>query len=571
MKLDLNIKYLIYLLFVLYAGTGFGQNRKLFSYSENKSFQSSNLPLIFINTKGQTIGHQDRIVAEMGIINNGEGNRNYLNDKFNDYEGRIAIELRGSSSAGYPKPQFRFETQDSLGENLNVSICGLPAENDWILNGPYNDKSLIRNVLAYNLSFQLGRYASRTVYCELFLNEEYLGLYILMEKIKRDNDRIDISKLTESENSGDELTGGYIIKIDKLDGENVDLWFSNYNTPYQYHYPKPDDITQQQKEYISNYMNDFEDLMNSDDYNNTLTGYQNLIDVDSFVDHFILNEFCKNVDAYRLSAYLYKDKESVNPKLIAGPIWDFNLAFGDAWNEEDLNITTGWQVNYTIVYPEDPFRVPFWWRKLSNDYEFVKKLKNRWFDLRESVLSIDSLFGQIDSLLEYINEGRVRNFERWPEALPYEYDHEIARLKGWILNRVQWIDENLDELSDTSSLNHNNIFNEITLSQNYPNPFNPSTTIEYSIPTGVGPATPQAGDQRSEVRLVVYDVLGREVANLVNQRQEPGYYQVEWNPIANGSSVSRQIPSGVYLYRLSVTSENNFDKFIKTKKMIFLK
>ncbi|MDX1701455.1 MAG: CotH kinase family protein, partial [Melioribacteraceae bacterium] len=461
MKFVLNIKDLLVIIIMVITVRGFGQNWESIGYSENKIFQSSNLPLILINTNSQPIEHQQRIAAEMGIINNGKGNRNFLNDNFNDFDGRIAIELRGSSSAGYPKPQFRFETQDSLGENLNVSLCGLPAENDWILNGPYNDKSLIRNVLSYNLSLKFGRYASRTVYCEVFVNEEYLGLYILMEKIKRDNDRIDISKLTESDNTGDELTGGYIVKIDKLDGENVDLWFSNYNTPYQYHYPKPDDITQQQKEYIRNYMNEFEDLMNSDDFNNPLNGYQNFIDVDSFVDHFILNEFCKNVDAYRLSAYLYKDKNSINPKLIAGPIWDFNLTFGDAWNEEDINIATDWQVDYTILNPEDIFRVPFWWKKLSNDHEFVLKLKNRWFDLRESDLSIDTLFKQIYNITEYIKEARVRNFERWPEALLYEYHHEIARLKGWILNRVEWIDENLDELSDVNSLNQSNILNEI--------------------------------------------------------------------------------------------------------------
>jgi hypothetical protein len=290
MKIGLKIKFMILLISIMIPDRGFGQSGRSIHYSDDQFFQSSNLPLIFINTNGQSIEHEERIVAEMGIINNGIGSRNYTDDTFNDYEGRIAIELRGSSSAGYPKPQFRFETQDSLGENLNVSLCGLPEENDWILNGPYNDKSLIRNVLAYNLSFELRRYASRTVYCELFLNEEYIGLYILMEKIKRDKDRVDISKLTESDNAGDELTGGYIIKIDKLDGENVGLWLSNYDTPYQYHYPKPDEITQEQKEYIHNYFNKFEDLMNSDDFNDPINGYQNFIDVDSFIDHFILNE-----------------------------------------------------------------------------------------------------------------------------------------------------------------------------------------------------------------------------------------------------------------------------------------
>ncbi|MCB0751212.1 MAG: CotH kinase family protein, partial [Ignavibacteriae bacterium] len=156
-----------------YLENAFSQNK-----ISNVNIASSNLPLVFINTDGQTIKDQERITAQMGIIDNGNGVRNNISDEFNNYNGLIAIELRGSSSSAYPKPQYRIETQDSLGDNLNVSLCDLPTENDWILYGPYNDKSLLRNVLSYKLSNQLGRYASRTVYCELFVNYEYLGIYV---------------------------------------------------------------------------------------------------------------------------------------------------------------------------------------------------------------------------------------------------------------------------------------------------------------------------------------------------------------------------------------------------------
>ena len=132
------------------------------------------------------------------------------------------------SLIGIPKKQYALETQDDLGNNLNVPLLGMPAENDWILYAPYSDKSLIRNVLAYKLSWDVGRYASRTRLCELVLNGDYRGLYVLMEKIKRDKNRVDISTLNPDEITGDDLTGGYIIKIDKSAGESVRGWYSPY-------------------------------------------------------------------------------------------------------------------------------------------------------------------------------------------------------------------------------------------------------------------------------------------------------------------------------------------------------
>ena len=156
---------------------------------------SSNLPLILINTYGQTIPDEPRITADMEVINYGPGLRNHPEDIPNDYNGRIAIEIHGESSTMFPKKSYRLETQDSLGENNNVSLLGMPKENDWILYGPYSDKSLIRNVLAYRLSNDIGRYAPRTRFCELLINGQYMGLYVLTEKIKRDKHRVNIKKL----------------------------------------------------------------------------------------------------------------------------------------------------------------------------------------------------------------------------------------------------------------------------------------------------------------------------------------------------------------------------------------
>lgn len=249
-----NKSYLvIWLLFLIsfFTNNLVAQNKFSILEKSEVEFTSSNLPVIIIDTHGQTIVDPVRIVADMGIIYNGSGERNYITDPFNDYNGRIAIELRGSASLWYPKKQYRFETQDSSGNDLNVSLLSLPRENDWIFYGPYDDQSLIRNVLAYKLSTDLGRYTSRTRFCELILNGDYQGLYVLIEKIKRDRNRVNISQMDSLDTMGDSLTGGYIIKIDKWKGENVDGWQSSKGTYYQYHYPKADQIVPEQKTYIN--------------------------------------------------------------------------------------------------------------------------------------------------------------------------------------------------------------------------------------------------------------------------------------------------------------------------------
>jgi hypothetical protein len=154
------------------------------------------LPQVSVNTNGQEIPNEPKIFAEISIENKGALT----------HEGFIGIEIRGQSSQMFPKKQYGFETRDSENEDIDVSLLGLPEEEDWILYAPYSDKSLIRNALIYDISRDIGRYSSRLVFVELFLNNIYDGLYILMEKLKRDKNRIDINKLKSSENEGEDLT-----------------------------------------------------------------------------------------------------------------------------------------------------------------------------------------------------------------------------------------------------------------------------------------------------------------------------------------------------------------------------
>jgi len=416
------------------------------------TLNDSNLPIVIIDTDDQEILDDPRIVAHMGIIDNGTGT-NYINDPFNGYDGQISIEIRGSSSQDFPKKQYALETQDIDGDNLNVSILGMPSENDWILYAPYSDKSLLRNFLAYELARDMGRYASRTRFCELVINGDYKGLYLFMEKIKRDNNRVDISKLEPDETTGDNLTGGYILKVDKWDGENNDGWESASPLPeydgtwYQYHYPEPDDIVYEQKDYINNYITDFELLVASESYNDPDTGYYDQVNIESFIDVSLMSEISKNVDAYRLSAYMYKDKDSEDGRLTMGPIWDYNLAFGNA-NYYAGGDPVGWQMNVDLG--GDPYKIPFWWYRIWDDETFRDAFNQRWQELRQTVFSEEYIMNMIDSTIAVIADAQVRNFQRWPVLDEYvwpnayiggSYENEIDYLTDWITARLDWMDE----------------------------------------------------------------------------------------------------------------------------------
>ena len=415
-------------------------------------FTTSNLPIVVINTNSQTIMDDPRIVCDMGIIDNGFGNINSTSDPFNDYNGKISIEYRGSSSQSFPKKPYALETQDSLGNNNNVSLLGMPVENDWILYAPYSDKALMRNFLTFDLGRKMGHYAPRTVYCELVINGDYKGVYILMEKIKRDNDRVDIAKLDTDDLAGDSLTGGYIIKVDKYTGTGGVDWLSDFpnmsggSLYIQYHYPEATVLQPQQLNYIEQYVDSFEYALNGPNFTDTSIGYAKYIDVNSFVDFYIINELSKNIDGYRLSTYMHKDKQSKGGKLTMGPFWDFNLAFGNA-DYCSGGITSGWEVNGGCGDNN-----PFWFERLLDDTLYQNKLKCRWEYLRERSFHQDSLFNFIDSIALYLDGAQQRNFQQWPTLGTYvwpnyyvgsSYPDELNFFKTWIGDRLVWLDNNI--------------------------------------------------------------------------------------------------------------------------------
>ena len=510
------------------------------------TYEESNLPIIVIDTYGAPIVDDPRIPAFMGIINNNQGS-NYLSDPYNDYEGDITIELRGNSSQYNEKKPYRIETVDSLGENNNVSLLGMPDENDWVLYAPYQDKSLMRNVLAYQLSNEMGRYASRTRYCELYINEDYKGVYVLMEKIKRDDNRVNISKLEPDEISGDDVTGGYILKFDWYwTGDNIGGFESeNDGMIYNYHYPKASDIVPEQESYIMDYINTFETIMLGSDYTNFETGYPSITNVSSFVDFILLQEFSKNVDAYRLSTYIYKDKESIDNRLTAGPIWDINHGFGNCDYGETW-IYEGWLLDYN---PEGGDQMAFWWELIWADNNFKNQVSQRYSQLRSNTFSDVYINSIVDSIANYLGESVDRNFNRWPILGQYvwpnyyvfdTYEEEINYLKSWISSRLEWMDNQILLLSKSDIM-----ITEFNLGIAYPNPFNPVTNIPFSIL------------RDSEVSFSVYDVNGRFIEILLDDKIKRGEHKITWD--------ASNYHSGIYFIRFQNKGYNSTRKIMLVK------
>ncbi len=416
--------------------------------------KSSNIPIFIIETEGE-IKDEPKVDGTLGIIANEEGALNYIDDPFSGYDGIIGIEKRGNSSLSFDKKSYLFETRKASGANNNVELLGLPKENDWILYAPFIDKSLLRNVLMYDLANDLGQYAPRTRFCELVINGEYLGVYILTEKIKRDKNRVNVTEYVDESQTPNDI--GYIVRIDSWWQEHLG-WKSPAFTVdgierisrFQYVYPKYDDITEGQKEYIETYITDFEQELWDTDIPNLYDAYSKYIDINSFVDHLILTELSKNPDGYRLSTYLHKE---VNGKLKMGPVWDYNFAFGNYWGYEDRY--DGWE--HDNNWWDYISGIPFWWEKFMQDPVFVGRLHERWNFWRAELLRCERIEQKIDHWTTELDQAQKRNFTKWDNLgedvhidwnIGDTYEDEVDYLKRWVCGRIEWMDSEINALQE---------------------------------------------------------------------------------------------------------------------------
>lgn len=453
----------------------------LFSLSSLAQLTTTNLPIVRIATTTPIISSQTQ--ATMTIVNNVSG-VNAPTD-VPQFTSMIGVELRGSIVS--PKSSYSFETWSSPTVSQNVSILGLPAENDWVLISSYADRSFVRNMLSYQLHERMGRYAPRMRLCELIIDTTYKGVYLIGERIKRDSMRVDIANLTNLDVSGEELTGGYIFKIDNGGGAN---WNSSIAPPnattqvieFTYESPNSSDLTQVQKDYIKAYVDSFETAMNASNFQDTTLGWRRFFGDGSFIDYIITQEVSKNEEAYRINTYLYKDK---GKKLRIGPLWGAEAAWRNTKNcQGDLD--TGFCYNLNSHCNTEIRLVPFWYEKLAQDTFFNRELRCRYYQLRKpgQILDTVKIFAIIDSISIYANaqNALTRNFALWPiwnvpinnEPTPMALNHaeEIANLKAFIKARLAWLDSKWTLTGGCAEPLANASFIKSPEIQLYPNPTN---------------------------------------------------------------------------------------------------
>lgn len=508
---------------------------------------STNLPLFIINTKGIPILDEPKIPGKLKIIYHGKQYNN-PDDTATIYHGNIGIEIRGKYSASLPQKPYGFETRDSLGDNLNVPLFHMPEEHDWILLANYNDKSFMRNSLAFELFRKMGHYAPRTMFVEVIVNGYYQGIYVFTEKIKRDLGRVNISKLSDNENSGDDLTGGYIIKVDYYNDYNS--WISNYpplgqtgkKVHFVFEYPEASEITSIQQNYIKDFIDGFETALYAANTSDRKAALLNYIDIDSFIDYFILNELARNVDGYKKSSYFHKDKNSKGGRLHAGPVWDFDWAWKNI-NECYFGATDGSGWAY-LVHECDPWPIPpSWMTRLLQDPDFTQKVNERYFSLRDSFLSETYMFNYIDSVAMLLDEPQSRHYNRWrilglnvgaPEvdSQPTTYAGEITKFKHWVSTRLNWLDAHISNFVVTE-LDQNELYNPSLL---YPNPATSQLTIQ----------------SRKKIKnLTIYTTNGNSILSenfeaatsfsLDIQDLSPGFYMLKSNFIDGSSRIEKFI------------------------------
>jgi hypothetical protein len=405
---------------------------------------SSNLPIVVLeNYRSGRPPQNAKQASFMMLFEPGESRSGF--GKAPTLATRSGIKVRGSSTAGRPKPSLSLEAWNEYDQNKNIAPLGMPSESDWVLWGPYNfDLSLMHNPFIYELSNQIGRYAVRTRFVEVFLNvdggaltdNDYYGVYALMEKISRDEDRVDVERIFPEHDRDPGLSGGYIFKIDRPDPG--DSGFSGAGQNVRYVYPKEVDIERPERDaqetYVRRYFSDMGTALGRTSLADGEDGYAGLIDVGAAIDHHLLNVLAFNVDALRLSGYFHKPR---NGKLVFGPIWDFDRALGST-DGRDANPRV-WR-SASGDRGTDFFNYP-WWRDMFRDLDFWQRYIDRYQELRRAEFGVDHIHGIVDSMADELREAQPRNVERWGTSpRGGSYQNEINRMKNWLEDRIEFMD-----------------------------------------------------------------------------------------------------------------------------------
>ena len=419
---------------------------------ELSRFDGSDLPVAVVDTAGNAIRDEPKIDARLSLHAAPIEGLEALEVPVAHFDGPIAIELRGYTSLEFPKKQYGFETRDPIGGDVDVSLLGLPPDSDWILHAPFMDKSLMRNHLAYELSRRMGRYAPRTEFVELFLLddgvdapeiEHYRGVYVLTERIKRGPSRVDIERLEPGMLAEPDIRGGYLLEWTQSKRvEPSELGFSTRHAEaLLVRYPKPEDASDEQLAWIHAYIDQLEAALSLLEREPESEAFESFLDLDACVDYFLLSELLRNHDVFVASTFIHKARAG---KLVMGPQWDLDRAFGDV--EFDGNWRpTGWLL---------PSRG--WGRELFQSIRFRQRYVERWRAHRQSALDATQLGAVIRAATQKLAAAADRNFEKWlvlgryvkVNRAPYSasFAEEIDKLTAWLEERAAWMDEHIEEL-----------------------------------------------------------------------------------------------------------------------------
>lgn len=437
----------------------------------------THLPLVIIDTGGQEIpgapnGEEDDygeelyttaedgtdfINVQVAVIDNQDGN-NHPSDT-PDFTTASQFRIRGHASRHFEKSPYLLKFINEDGEDNPISVMGMGAHNEWVLNGPYLDKSLIRNYLCYNLAGEIMEYAPNVRYCELIVDGDYRGLYLMLESITSGDD----CRLNLRSDVRDSSITGYLLRLDRTVEEEVGSTRDIYTYMERMifvrddeaiRYPGKNRLTEELAREIELEYSAFEKTLYSYDYDTEGYGYWNYIDVDNFADYFIINEFTRNVDSGRYSTYLYKELGE-KYKLC---VWDFNNAMD---NFPDDEITTE---NFALSD-----RV--WYDMLFRDEEFAERVIERYWELRRTVFSDAYLNRYIDETLEWLCPAIDRNTQRWRESIEeweplipeernvYSQEEAVDQVRHWLHERGEWLDENIDALQAKAHPSRNHAYN----------------------------------------------------------------------------------------------------------------